>query len=477
MAIVIAFSTYILERAADGFGYNTKTGQIIENGLLFVDSKPGGADIYLNGQKQSNTTAARLVLPAGEYTLTLKKSGYRDWQRKFVLYGHSVARFVYPFLFPEKPRITPLKTYDVMSPLVSESPDHHWLLVQTAAADGSLAFDEYDTSALAQAPLALDMPASLLTASTDPSSIKEVEWSTDNKHLLLEHDFGANKEFIIFDRTDPTQSINVNNLFKISPTEVSLRDKKVDQLYIYSHDKGSLQVADVGQDQLDPPFLKNVLAFKPYGSSIISYVTDVGAPTGDVVAKIWDNGNTYPFYTFTAGSTYLLDIAQFQSHIYYVAGSNAEERVNIYRDPEAYIKDPNYGKAVPLIALDNLGATKVGFSDNARFIGAEAGQTFAVYDLEQLEYYHYVVKQQLAASLTWMDGHRFIGVSGGNVFVCDYDGTNQILVTPTVLDRGAYFSNDYNQMIVFAPVAGSTSVTLERVDMRAGVDLPKNGAQ
>jgi hypothetical protein len=101
VAIVIGLATVILVYGANGYGINTKTGQIVQNGLLFADSKPGGARIYLNDVDQNAATAARLVLPAGNYKLTLKKSGYRDWSRHFTLSEQSVARYVYPFLFPE----------------------------------------------------------------------------------------------------------------------------------------------------------------------------------------------------------------------------------------------------------------------------------------------------------------------------------------------------------------------------------------
>jgi hypothetical protein len=112
VAIVIVLATIIIVYGANGYGINTKTGQIVQNGLLFADSNPGGAEIYLNGVDKHATTSSRLILPAGNYTLTLKKEGYRDWSRKFTLGEQSVARYVYPMLFPVKPVITNLKTYN-----------------------------------------------------------------------------------------------------------------------------------------------------------------------------------------------------------------------------------------------------------------------------------------------------------------------------------------------------------------------------
>jgi hypothetical protein len=475
VAIVIALGTVILVYGAYGYGINTKTGQIIENGLLFVDSKPGGADIYLNGKAQPSKTAARLVLSARNYNLEIKKDGYHPWQRSFVLDEHSVARYVYPFLWPLKPATIPLKTYPSQPQLVTETPDRHFLLVQLPDSD-SLAFDQYDTGNLAKAPTQITLPRSLLGGTTG-SVFKEVEWSTNNNNLLIDHTFNGGHEFLVLDRNNPDQSFNVNRLFNSDPTEVALKNKRIDQLYLYDQTNSTLQIGDSGKGSLDPPFLKHVLAFKPYGNTLLTYVTDVGAPSGKVAARIWDDGKTYPLYIFNAGQKYLIDAAQFQGHWYYVAGSDTTERINVFKDPIDSVRDPQIGKAIPTIALHAQGATKLSFSNNTRFIGIEAGQTFAAYDLETQESYHYTIQSPLSDVLHWMDGHRWIGLSGGNVFVMDYDHTNQQLLGPSLIPQAALFSRDYNQMITLAPVSSSDSVTLTRIDLRAGKDLPKDLAQ
>src|SRR5438128_2402277 len=110
-AIAIVLASVVLYYGATGLGIDTKTGEIIQNGLLFVDSHPGGPDVLLNNKPVNATTAARLVLTSGSYDLTLKKAGYRDWNRKFILDQSSVARYVYPFLFPTKPFSVTLKNY------------------------------------------------------------------------------------------------------------------------------------------------------------------------------------------------------------------------------------------------------------------------------------------------------------------------------------------------------------------------------
>jgi hypothetical protein len=61
--------------------------------------------------------------------------------------------------------------------------------------------------------------------------------------------------------------------------------------------------------------------------------------------------------------------------------------------------------------------------------------------------------------------------------VTDYDSTNSQQVGPSLMSEAALFSRDYNQMLTLVPVSGSDSVTLTRVDLRAGKDLPKDLSQ
>src|SRR4051812_44926783 len=149
IAIAIALGTIVLVYSAYGYGVNTKTGDVVQNGLLFVDSKPGGAAIYLNNKSIHQTTSARLVLPSSDYDLLLKKNGYRPWERKFTLDEHTISRYFYPFLFPVKPFTATLKSYSSAPPLFSETPDRHWLLVKLPqSATETISFDEFDTGDL-----------------------------------------------------------------------------------------------------------------------------------------------------------------------------------------------------------------------------------------------------------------------------------------------------------------------------------------
>ncbi|HSW78921.1 MAG TPA: PEGA domain-containing protein [Candidatus Babeliales bacterium] len=477
IAVVIALGTLIIVYGANGYGINTKTGQIVQNALLFTDSIPGGAQIYLNGQSQNTTTSARLVLPSGKYTLNLKKDGYRDWTRQFTLNELSVARYVYPFLFPIKPVSTNLKPYQSAPGIYTESPDRRWLFIQVnETSTQSPAFDVYDTTTLDQpTPVVeqLSIPPAILTDYSATSAFKVVEWSSDNDHVLLQHNFSGGNEFLVFSRAHPDESFNINRLFNTSPSQVSLYDKKADQLYVYKQPDATLQRANVGAKTLGPVLIKHVLAYKPYGRDLVTFITDNSEPVGKVGGRIWDNGQTYKLNEFKAGTTYLIDAAKFQGRFYYIVGSDTEDHISIYKDPLSGIKNPAFGKAVALLALHNPGTQKVSFSDNARFIELENGQSFSVYDIETDSVYQYSLAQPLAGIMVWMDGHRLMGVSGGKVLVMDYDGTNIQQLTPSSLDSGPLFSRDFKHMLTIAASSSDSSIVLQNIDLRAGNDLPK----
>lgn len=469
VSIAVILGTIILVYSAYGYGINTKTGDIVQNGILFVDSIPGGTEIFLNGHDQKTTTAARLLEPAGDYTLTLTKSGYRQWQRSFTLNEHSIGRYTYPILFPEKPVISSLKTYSAPPSFITQSPDRRWLLVQVPA---SRTFYVYDTTDLTKAPTSIELPSAVLSGSSfDQLSL--VEWASDNDHFVLKHVYDGGTEFIIVHRSKPSDSFNINQLLKLDPAGVALVNQKIDQLYIYDQQAQTVRPANTSDGTEGNPLIKNVLAFKPYGSNQIAYITGASQPAGQVQARVWDGSKSYPVYSFSTGDHYLLDVQKYASTYYFAAGSSSAERINIYKDPLSDIKDPSIGKAIPVFALRQANTQSLAFSENFRMISVESGQQFAVYDLETGLPYRYQLTTQLDAPLRWLDGFHLIGSAGGNVFVMDFDSTNQQQSIAATLDKnGAYFSRDSKHLLDLRASA-SGSAELINIDMRAGADLPK----
>lgn len=469
MAIAIILTAVIMVYWAYGYSFNTKTGDVVENGLLFVDSKPSGATVYLNGEIQS-TTASRSVLRAGVYDLVIKKDGYRDWQRKFTLGEHSVSRIVYPFLFPKEFKPQLIKSYQ-NSPLISVSLDRKWLLAQIPATQpGSVSFEQYDTAKPTEPPKILNLSSSLFNnAGQSGSTISIIEWSGDSNRLLLKHSFNGGVEFVVMNREDPTASFNVNKLFNFNPEAVSLFDRKTDQLYLYTPAEKGLFIGDVAKASLQP-ILKQVLAYKAVGEGVLIYVTNQNLKDGQYAVKLLENNKDYQLDTFPASDQYVIDGEKFQSHWYFAVTSDASGRVNIFKDPLDALKNPKQGSASPLISLLNTGQQSVSFSINGRFISSQAGSHFIIYDIEEQTRHQFSLNFS-SEPLKWMDGHRLTGVKDGSIFVVDFDSNNQQTLEPTS-SANIFFDRDYNRMFNLVTAQDGKSTTLQFSDLRAGRDLP-----
>ncbi len=428
-----------------------------------MESHPVSADVYLNGVHEGSTSL-KLVIPSGRYTIGLKSTGYRSWQRTFGLDGGGIEQLVYPFLFPQKLVTADEQLYSSTPQMATQSPDRHWLLVQPPT--GQSGFDEFDLTSTPAAQSQLKLPTGLLTADTGAHRLSVIEWSSDNRHVLLRHTFKGGFEYIIFDRAQPASSINLNQLFKISPTTVAMRNKHFDSLYFYDRKSQILSTANVKNKQIGA-LLHSVITFKPYGSNTILYVSTTKTKSKSAV-KLWDGKNSYLLHNYQSNSDYKLDYASFSGHNYAVIAVTATGDVYIYKDPLQSVKQPGLPSLIRALKISQPQA--VSFSANTRFIAAQSGSRFAVYDIDNDRGYKYTLKQQLpiAARAVWMDGHRLSQAADGKIMVFDFDGINQQILSATLPGFGAIFNPNYDELYSIAP---STVVPKRMALTRTGLKV------
>ncbi len=444
MAIGILTVSYILVLTSRGYDLDRKTGAVIQNGLVFVSARPEAADIYINGNRYKNQTDTRLLLPAGNYDVELKRQGYKTWKTAVTLEGGSIERLVYPKLFPEQMATKDALLYGSLPVFASQSPDRRWLVVAQPGSHNN--FDLFDLNDENTPSTVISLPAQIFKTSEQPGTLTAVEWSTDNRHLLVKQTIGDSQEFIMIDREAPATSFNVNQLFGVASAQVALRDKRFDRLYVHDTASGVLQTADVKARTLKP-LLSQVHAFKPHGDDELIYVTDKSAPPGKVNVVVLDDGKSYVVRDLPAGSgPYLLEMARFDHHWYIAAGAAKENKAYVYLDPVDALRRNGFSPVIPVALLKAAGAHQLAFSDNTRFISLQGGQEMSVYDAETLRRLYYEIKVPMAPGqlATWMDGHRLRTVSDNKSIVFDFDGTNVQTLAPSAFPP--YFNRDYTAL-------------------------------
>lgn len=464
MAIALAISTVVLLFAAYGYDIDRSTGGIIQNGLIVLDAHPESATIYANGE-QKGTTDNRLPLPAGQYKIELKRDGYRTWSHSVNLEGGSIEQLVYPFLFPDKLISKNIQQYTAAPQVASESPDRHWLVTSQPTAG---AFQVFDLNNNKTPSTTLSLPVDTVTTPAGPQSYEAVEWSSDNVHLLLKHSYQGGFEFVVLDRENPTNSVNITKLFTgVNFVTASLRDKKSDQFYLHTAE-GSLFSAET-KVKTPTLVLQKAVEYKSYQADTLLYAI-VPSDSATIAEIHFRQGSQdYVLRTVPKADKYLLDMAQFDGHFYIAAGSTADGHTYVYKDPMAdYGRKPARTPQPSRVLIVN-GAQYVSFSAIARFISVQAGSNFAVFDAETGRQFKYDIKLPLTADqkATWMDGHRLLLNSKDTQYVFDFDGTNLQKLNPALHTYKPFFDRDYTAIFMLAPQNNSVDKpALTRGDLK-----------
>ncbi|TAH36265.1 PEGA domain-containing protein [Candidatus Saccharibacteria bacterium] len=468
ITIAIAFTMLVLLYQAVGFGLD-KQGKVIQNGLVFVSSQPPGSQIYLNGAPYKDQTNTKLKLPSGDYNLKITADGYRDWTQRLTVNGDDVQRFDYPFLFPKVLKSTAVSEYAAPPLFASQSPDRKWLFVKPANDAPTLTlYDLRDPKKPVSQEISL--PTTVVTAGDGAQTWTAVEWASDNRHLLVRHDYGLSDalkhEYIVVDRSDPQTSVNVTKAVTLADGEVlTLFDKKADRFYAFDAVAGTLRSFALN-GSLTPLSMDHIIAFKSYGSDTLLYVTNTTSTTDKTSAGVHvmlkQGDKTYSVRDLPAGaSDYLLDIAQYSDEWYVIVAAGNDSAVYLYRNLQDQQLKSSTSLPTPWRRFALKNPTRVSFSSSAQFIMAQSGQEFWVYnaDPEHLRSYHYKTTQPLdefQKYAVWMDGSHLTYVSGGKQLVFDFDYQNVQSLQAAFPDYLPMFDAEYSLVYSIAPGAKAT---------------------
>ncbi len=464
VAVAIGIASLILLFASSGYSID-RSGNVVQNGLVFMSSRPDGAQISVeginNGFKQSAQTNTRLIIKEGRYKIALQKAGYREWQRTFSLEGGGIERMVYPLLFPSTLQTSELKTYTTQPTLVTSSPDRQWIVVQQP--DNFQAFDVFDANDPTKAPTSFTAPAGVLSASKGAQSLEVIEWSNDNANILFKHIYDGKTEFVVLNRDKPAESFNVTTATGQRPFNVVLKDKKVDELYLHMSEGGLLQTVNVKSKALTP-LVARTYAFKPHGNDMLIYVTSHTTKADKMSVRIQTGDKDYELRELPTSTKYLVDVAKFDDSWYFVAGAVSENEVYVYEDPLTTIIAEDSTRPVVARTLRVKNPQDVAFSTNARFLAAQSGQEFAIYDAETDRQYRYDVELPIDSGrpAEWMDGHRLVTSTEGVSLVFDFDGINVQKLQPIISKTDTMFDREYENSFSLAPsekTKGSFSMT------------------
>ncbi len=469
MTVLIFTATLVLVYQAYGFDVDRKTGEVIQNGLVYIDSAPDKATIYIDGVPQKDRSNTRLALKEGNYLLTIKRDGYRDWNRKIEVKGGGIERITYPLLIQNNLVEEEIVNFGVNEQLIrTQSPDRRWIMVaKSASLKDFTELDLKDATKGSAVPSSRQVifPEAVFTASDKSHRLEVVEWSNDNVHFLVKHIYGDATEYIILNRDKPETSFNINKLLERDPAIVTMRDKKFDQWYLQDKTTGDLEFANAKKEIT--PLLNDVSAYKSYDVNVLLYSQKATDNQQNIYLK--QDKETKLLRTVKAGEV-KLEISRFDNKWYVVVASDGDKKTYIYKDPWVVLSKFDDRRPTPLAIFHSKEVINtLEFSANSRFVYMRDGQHFGVYDTEQDKTFGYNFNENIdpGTEVSWMDGHRFLIRSAGVTFIIDFDGSNKQQLVSALPGKSTFFDRDYTVLYSFqnSKVSAGT-VALAQTDLR-----------
>ena len=469
MTVLIFTATLVLVFQAYGFGVDRKTGEVIQNGLVYIDSAPDKADIYIDGVKQQDRSNIRLALKAGVYQLSIKRDGYRDWSRKIEVAGGSIERVTYPMLIQTNLAEEEIINFGVSEQLIrTQSPDRRWIMIsKNTTFKDFIELDLKDADKRSDVPLSrqVSFPPEIFTASEDPHTYEIIDWSNDNEHFLVKHVFGPASEYVILNRDRPETSFNINMLIEKEPINLMLRDKKFDHWYYQEKLTGDLFFATAKKEITATT--SAVTAYKSHDDTTLLYSQKAGDGLQNVYLK---QGKDTKLLRSVKDGEVMLNIARFNDHWYVVVASDGDKKTYVYKDPWDFLSKNTTDRPAPQAIFHSKEAiSTLEFSTNSRFIFARDGQHFAVYDAELDKMHNDTVVKVIdpKTKVEWMDGHRLIFRSEGQSFIVEFDGSNTQQLVPALSGESTFFNRDYTVLYSFQNSKKITgSIALVLTDLR-----------
>ncbi len=447
--VLIAMATILLFSITTGFDVDRNTGQLIQNGLIYVDSKPESARIILNGQEQGNRTEARLIVPEGSYDIQLQRDGYRSWQRTVSLDPATVRRINYARLIPEQIDSEPAVALEFVPDVVSQSIDKRWIVL--AEHDDKLKMELLDIESQPFETTSIEFPVDFIE-SRKKGTWEILEWADNNTTFLASYTTSDGVEYMLVNRDKPLESINLASVFEdVAYDTVTMRNRKKDLLFLHNSKTGELRAANATSG-LSEVYASEVQQYNSFGQDVV-FITEAGAPKGQVRAVLQRGEDALTLRVIDAADTYLLEISKLGSEFVVGVSSPVQNRVWVYKDPVAASgENQTTGIPVPTTVLRLEEPEDLLISSDSSVIMARGGNKFASYEFEEDRDYNFTLDGKLNGKkeFRWLDGRHFTIAIDGVQYMVDYNGDNLYDLANSVVNLGSFFDKDIDFMFTFS---------------------------
>lgn len=426
MSVTIIVAVTALVLIMIGYNFNKKDGRIEQGGLLQFASSPSGAEVTVDGNVLGSQTPSKTTAFTGSHFVAMNKLGYKTWQKSVDVLPGSILWLNYARLIPTTLTQTAVTDFTTVSS-TSSSSDNKWMAIKEDATTPDIRLVNINDN---KNPITtLTLPATTFTApSADKTQSFTIDtWDNAGRYFLVKHVYDDNKlEWLVVDSQDATKTKNITTLLGIDASKV-----------VFHGSNNRIVIAQIGTDirqidldaaTLSRPLVTNVAEFNLSASSTITYVTNF-----DTTKSLRSVG----YYKLNTDAPVVLESfteASLPLHIAigtyfgenYIAINHGDD-MNIYKGtlPKTTIADSNLSTEASYKIAG--GAQWLQIRTNGRFVIAQKGNVFTMYDIELSKTTTTTLKGQTETTkeLPWLDGYTVWSDKESVVRLYEFDGGNQ----------------------------------------------------
>lgn len=425
MIVSVAGLVALLFFIMSGYRFNRYDGKVEQGGLVQFDTKPAGADIWVDQAHLANKTPAKITVTAGTHTINMWRDGYHDWRKDVVVKGGTILWLDYARFVPKiLQQVTVAPTAKPTSS--ASSPDSKQLAYMSDTTQPVVSLVNLDTDTPKVTALTIGTAAYTKPAADEPSTFAIDSWSGDNRYLLIRHTFGQKLEWLTLDTQGAHDAVNVTALFSIEASDVQFSRGDASILYLLTS-SGELRRGDVKAKTLASAMVANVESFSQFDNSTVTFVTKVDALTKNRSVGYVTSGASAPrlvrSYADDGTMPVRFAIVRYYNQNHFVLSYGTQVDILTGDLPSSDAKNPAAFETFATFTAQS-GVMEISISpESHQFVMVRSDTSVDVYDLELKQVGSTAFSRPLGAM--WTDEFHYATVAdGGSVRLYDFDGTN-----------------------------------------------------
>ena len=417
-----------------GYQFNRSDGKIEQGGLTQFDSRPVDAKVTIDGVSLGTPTPSKATMTAGSHFVSMKREGYKEWQKSVKVVPGSVLWLNYVRLIPNELKPASVAHFPVISSTAA-SPDTKWMAIKEDPATPSIrtADISQDDVKLKELGLPADSYTHPSEGRTQAFSVEK--WDPGSRYVLVKHTYNdAKVEWMVVDTQNVVLTKNITTLLGIEASKVVFSNSN--SQILYAQIGSDVRQIDLGAATLSRPLITNVAEFSLYDTSVIAYTTlrdaagtrtvgyyKDGAEKPSVLRSYTDDGQP-PLHV--AISKYFNDMfvaIAYGDTIHIVRGDLPTNNASIVLAPSATTTFTMPG-----------GVQYLSMMTKGRFVMAQTGPSFMMHDIELAKTTSTTLKgtTEVTKELAWLDKYMLWSDRDNMLRLYEFDGANQHDIMPVV---------------------------------------------